>query len=60
MNTENNTFDQDFLQEGQKAISSRKEPVEDLRNDRDRFKPDARQMIVYDALAHPKFDDWIE
>ncbi len=52
----------DPLEEGQKAIKEKaKEVVGDKERPVDRtFKPNASQMIIYDALAHPKFDDGIE
>lgn len=55
-------FMYDPLEEGQRAIKEKgKEVVEDEERPVDRtFKLDAAQMIIYDALAHPKFDDGIE
>ena len=52
----------DPLEEGQRAIKEKgKEVVEDEERPVDRtFRLDAAQMIIYDALAHPKFDDGIE
>lgn len=55
-------FMYDPLEEGQRAIKEKgKEVVGDEERPVDRtFKLDAVQMIIYDALAHPKFDDGIE
>lgn len=55
-------FMYDPTQEGQRAL---KEKGKEIQEDKDRpvertFRLDAKQMIIYDAIAHPKFDDGTE
>lgn len=50
----------DPSEEGQRALTEKEIKADQERPQVRTFNLDPKQMVIYDAIAHPKFDDGIE